>query len=29
MAKVINKTITTHLKNMKDGDVAEICKLVL
>lgn len=24
MAKVINKTITTHLTNMKDGDVAEI-----
>lgn len=24
MAKVINKTITTRLTNMKDGDVAEI-----
>lgn len=29
MAKVINKTITTHLTNMKDGDVAEIVNLVL
>lgn len=24
MAKVINKTITTHLTNMKDGDVVNL-----